>query len=135
MMNDIPPTLLKQPKPLFFKKNVYSGWLYANGKEIRKIQLDLMKEGEILEERSLRSRSLLDEVTYLKALVRVLEGDLAKTEKSSAGFLSELGVDVEVRELERETAQDEDELEEVLNTLLKCKNHDSNANGGLDAYR
>jgi len=134
-MNDIPPTLLKQPKPLFFKKNVYSGWLYANGKEIRKIQLDLMKEGEILEERSLRSRSLLDEVTYLKALVRVLEGDLAKTEKSSAGFLSELGVDVEVRELERETAQDEDELEEVLNTLLKCKNHDSNANGGLDAYR
>ncbi len=94
MMNDIPPTLLEQPKPLFFKKNVYSGRLYANEKENRKNQLDPMKEGEIIESVLRHSWSLLDEATYLKALVRVLEGDLAKTEKRPACFLSKLGVDV-----------------------------------------
>ena len=94
MMNDIPKTLLEQPKPLFFKKNVYSGRLYTNGKENRKNQLELMKEGEIIESVLRHSWSLLDEVTYLKALVRVLEGDLAKTEKRPAGFLSKLGADV-----------------------------------------
>ena len=41
----------------------------------------------------------------------------------------------EARELERENVQDEDELEDVINELLECKNLDSKANGGSDAYR
>ncbi len=94
MMNDISPTFLEQMKPLFFKKNVYSGKLYANGKEIPKIQLELMKEGEILEEALRRSWSLIDEATYLTAKFRVLEGEIAKTEKRPAVSLSDLGVNV-----------------------------------------
>ena len=46
MMSDIPPTLQDRLKPLFFKKDVYSDKLCANGKEIRKIRLELMKRGE-----------------------------------------------------------------------------------------
>jgi len=46
MMNDIPPTLQEQLTPLFFKKDVYSGKLCEKGKEIRKLQLELMKRGE-----------------------------------------------------------------------------------------
>ncbi|MCK9313442.1 MAG: hypothetical protein M0P20_05265 [Methanocorpusculum sp.] len=94
MMNDIPLTLQEQLQPLFFNKDVYSGKLSANGKEIRKIQLEFMKEGEISEEWLRRSRNLIDEATYLKALVWVLEGEIAKTEKKLAGFLLELGVDI-----------------------------------------
>ena len=46
MMNDIPPTLQEQLAPLFFKKDVYSGKLCEKGKEIRRLQLELMKRGE-----------------------------------------------------------------------------------------
>ena len=41
----------------------------------------------------------------------------------------------EERELERERAKDEDELEDVLNTLLEHANQDSKTNGGSDVYR
>jgi len=41
----------------------------------------------------------------------------------------------EARELERENAEDEDELEGVLKTLLEHPNNDSKENGGLDDYR
>lgn len=73
MMNDIPPTLQEQLTPLFFKKDVYSGKLCQNGKEIRKLQLELMKERQPPEELLRRSRSLIDETTYLTAKLRALE--------------------------------------------------------------
>ena len=41
----------------------------------------------------------------------------------------------EERELERENVKDEDELEDVIKTLLKHPNHDSNVNGGSDELR
>ena len=50
MMNDIPPTLQEQLAPLFFKKDVYSGKLCEKGKEIRRLQLELMKRGEPISE-------------------------------------------------------------------------------------
>lgn len=76
MMNDIPPTLQEQLTPLFFKKDVYSGKLCENGKEIRRLQLELMKEEEPPEELLRRSRSLIEETTYLTAKLRALEREI-----------------------------------------------------------
>ncbi|MDO9523465.1 MAG: hypothetical protein Q7J08_07125 [Methanocorpusculum sp.] len=46
MMNDIPLILQERLKPLFLKMDVYSGKLCEKGKEMRKLQLELMKRGE-----------------------------------------------------------------------------------------
>ena len=76
MMNDIPPTLQEQLTPLFFKKDVYSGKLCEKGKEIRRLQLELMKEGQPPEELLRRSRSLIEETTYLTTKLRALEREI-----------------------------------------------------------
>ena len=76
MMSDIPPTLQDRLKPLFFKKDVYSDKLCANGKEIRKIRLELMKKDEVSEEALRRSQRLIDETTYLTAKLRTLEQEI-----------------------------------------------------------
>ncbi|MCK9335844.1 MAG: hypothetical protein M0Q99_11105 [Candidatus Cloacimonetes bacterium] len=46
MMSDIPPTLQDRLKPLFFQKDVYADKLCQTGKDIRRVQLELMKRGE-----------------------------------------------------------------------------------------
>jgi len=75
-MSDIPPTLQEQLKPLFFKKDGYSEMLCRNGKEIRKVQLELMKveqpPGELLR----RSQRLIEETGYLTAKLRALEREI-----------------------------------------------------------
>ena len=76
MMSDILPTLQDRLKPLFFKKDVYSDKLCANGKEIRKIRLELMKKDEVSEEALRRSQRLIDETTYLTAKLRTLEQEI-----------------------------------------------------------
>jgi len=60
-MNDIPPTVQEQLKPLFLKKDIYSGKLCENGKEIRRIQLELMKESKIPGDVLRRSQRLIEE--------------------------------------------------------------------------
>ncbi len=93
MMNDIPLTLQEQLTPLFFKKDVYSGKLCEKGKEIRRLQLELMKRGEpqgspsaeqifdlrqegASKETLLRSQRLIEETTYLTAKLRALEREI-----------------------------------------------------------
>ncbi len=71
-MNDIPPTLQEQLKPLFFKNDVYSDKLCANGKEIRRIRIELMKDSEISDDVLRRSRRLIKETNYLSAKLRAL---------------------------------------------------------------
>ena len=46
MMSDIPPTLQDRLKPLFFQKDMYADKLCQTGKDIRRVQLELMKRGE-----------------------------------------------------------------------------------------
>ncbi len=92
-MNDIPLTLQEQLKPLFFKKDIFSDKLCANGKEIRKIRLELMKRGEpqgspsaeqifdlrlegASKETLLRSQRLIEETIYLTAKLRALEREI-----------------------------------------------------------
>ena len=74
MMSDIPPTLQEQLKPLFFKKDGYSDMLCRNGKEIRKVQLELMSGPS--KETLLRSQRLIDEVKYLTAKLRALDREI-----------------------------------------------------------
>jgi len=75
-MNDIPLTLQEQLKPLFFKKDTFSDKLCANGKEIRKIRLELIKESETSEDVLRRSQRLIEETTYLTAKLRALEREI-----------------------------------------------------------
>ena len=75
-MNDIPPTLQEQLKPLFLKKDIYSGKLCENGKEIRRIRLELMKDDTVSEDVLRRSRSLIEETTYLTTKLRALEREI-----------------------------------------------------------
>jgi len=75
-MNDIPPTLQEQLKPLFLKKDIYSGKLCENGKEIRRIRLELMKDGTTSVDLLRRSQSLIEETTYLTAKLRALEREI-----------------------------------------------------------
>ena len=94
MMSDIPPTLHDKLKPLFFKKDMYSDELCTNGKEIRKIQLELMKMDEVSEEAGCprgaglaeqalacdlalrRSQRLMEETTDLTAKLRALNREI-----------------------------------------------------------
>ena len=75
-MNDIPPTLQERLKPLFFKKDVYSDKLCANGKEIRRIRFELMKDSEISDDVLRRSQRLIEETTYLTTKLRALEREI-----------------------------------------------------------
>ena len=93
-MNDIPPTLQERLKPLFFKKDVYSDKLCANGKEIRRIRLELMKDSEISDDVLRRSQRLIEET-------RVGRG----TRTTSAEQILDLRLDyltAKLRALERE---------------------------------
>jgi hypothetical protein len=66
MMSDIPPTLQDRLKPLFIKKDDYAEKLCRNGKEIRRVQLELMKPEGASKETLLRSQRLIDEVGWTR---------------------------------------------------------------------
>jgi len=88
MMSDIPPTLQEQLKPLFLKKDDYSEKLCRNGKEIRKVQLELIKQGEPPAELLRHSQRLIDETAYLTAKLRALEREIAGWRRSRRPQLS-----------------------------------------------
>ena len=60
MMSDIPPTLQDRLKPLFFQKDMYADKLCQTGKDIRRVQLELMKTAGASKETLLRSQRLID---------------------------------------------------------------------------
>ena len=74
MMSDIPPMLQDRLKPLFFKKDDYAEKLCRNGKEIRRVQLELMSGTS--KETLLRSQRLIEETAYLTAKLRALEREI-----------------------------------------------------------
>ena len=93
MMSDIPPTMQDRLKPLFFQKDMYADKLCQTGKDIRRVQLELMKRGEpqgspsaeqifdlrpdgASKETLLRSQRLIDETKYLTAKLRALEREI-----------------------------------------------------------
>jgi hypothetical protein len=74
MMSDIPPTLQDRLKPLFFQKDMYADKLCQTGKDIRRVQLELMAGPS--KETLLRSQRLIDETKYLTAKLRALEREI-----------------------------------------------------------
>jgi len=93
MMSDIPPTLQDRLKPLFFQKDRYADKLCQTGKDIRRVQLELMKRGEPQGSPSAeqifdlrpgespaellrRSQRLIDEAKYLTAKLRALDREI-----------------------------------------------------------
>ena len=76
MMSDIPPTLQDRLKPLFIKKDDYAEKLCRNGKEIRRVQLELMKPEGASKETLLRSQRLIEETAYLTAKLRALDREI-----------------------------------------------------------
>jgi hypothetical protein len=111
MMSDIPPTLQEQLKPLFFKKDGYSDMLCRNGKEIRKMQLELMKRGEPQGSpsaeagtfRSLSGARLSEAKTCEQIFDLRLEGPSKETLLRSQWLIEETGhLTAKLRALERE---------------------------------
>jgi len=76
MMSDIPPTMQDRLKPLFFQKDMYADKLCQTGKDIRRVQLELMKTVGPSKETLLRSQRLIDETKYLTAKLRALEREI-----------------------------------------------------------
>ena len=74
MMSDIPPTMQDRLKPLFFQKDMYADKLCQTGKDIRRVQLELMAGPS--KETLLRSQRLIDETKYLTAKLRALEREI-----------------------------------------------------------